>query len=229
VQRTEPRLTLVELFGAPGAGKSTLATAVARRLQLQTRHQLSAGWHRQSALRKASFIARGFATPSRMIGAARLVFGCRVRDRAGIARLFKVVAKSEWLRSQQGLVLLDQGFLQDLWSVLSGPGTRLPDPPHLSPFIRSIFPHAKTTIFFVQVDTETAFGRITARSNGHSRLDALPHAELRASIDQSADLPLAIANGAKAAGLRVVTLDGSEQIETLADQVVFALPASATR
>src|SRR4051794_12521327 len=100
MQRTEPRLTLVEFFGAPGAGKSTLATAVARRLQVQTRHQLSASWHRQSALRKASFIARAFAIPRKTIGAARLAFACRVRDRGSLARLIRVIAKSEWLRSQ---------------------------------------------------------------------------------------------------------------------------------
>jgi len=98
---------------------------------------------------------------------------------------------------------------------------------HLSPFLRSIFPRANTTIVFVQLDAITAFRRIIERSHGHSRFDALHHAELRASIAQNAQLPAAIINGARAAGLRVVELDGSEQIETLVDQVVSALPASA--
>jgi hypothetical protein len=136
-----------------------------------------------------------------------------------------VIAKSEWLQSQRGLVLLDQGFLQDLWSALCVSETQLPEPAQISPFLQSVFPGANTTILFIQVNADIAFDRIARRSNGHSRLDSLPRTDLRAWIDRTAQLPLAIVNGARAAGLRVVTLDGSEGIDVLVEQALSALPA----
>lgn len=39
-------MTLVELFGAPGAGKTTLATAAIDRAEVLTRHELAAIWRR---------------------------------------------------------------------------------------------------------------------------------------------------------------------------------------
>lgn len=226
---TEQPLMLVELFGAPGAGKSTVANAVGARGQVRTRHQLSAEWHGQSVVTKARLIGLGFAKPQRLIAAVRVALGCRLRGRASIARLCRVIAKSEWLVSQRGLVLLDQGFLQDLWSVLYMGGCNAPDPAHLSSFLRSIFPEERTLILFVRVDPDTALQRITGRSEGHSRLDELPEAELRSSIERTAQMPSAIIEGATAAGLRVVTLDGSEDIDTLAQQILSLLPGTVWR
>jgi hypothetical protein len=50
--------------------------------------------------------------------------------------------------------------------------------------------------------------------------------ELQASVERAARLPSAIASAAKAAGLRVVELDGSEAIDMLAEQIFSLLPAT---
>ena len=220
---------LVELVGAPGVGKSTLAKAVCARAEVRTRHQLSADWHRQSLPSRAIYIGRGFAKPERLIAAARLAFSCRLHNRGSIGRLLRVIAKSEWLLSRSGPVLLDQGFLQDLWSILYMSGCNAPNPAHLSPFLRSVLPRDDTIIVFIAVDPNIAFERISRRSAGHSRFDGLSQVELQASIGRAAQLPSAIASAATGAGLRVVELDGSEEIGTLAEQFFSLLPASVHR
>lgn len=214
------------MVGAPGVGKSTLAKAVCARAEVCTRHQLSADWHRQSLARRAIYIGRGFAKPGRLIAAARLAFSCGLNDRGSIGRLLRVIAKSEWLSSRSGPVLLDQGFLQDLWSVLYMGGCSAPNPAHLSPFLRSVFPRGDTIVVFIAVDPNVAFERLRGRSGGHSRLDGLSQVELQASVERAARLPSAIASAAKAAGLRVVELDGSEAIDMLAEQIFSLLPAT---
>jgi hypothetical protein len=217
---------LIELVGAPGVGKSTLAKAVCARAEVRTRHQLSADWHRQSLPSRAIHIGRGFARPKRLIAAARLAFSCRLHDRGSIGRLLRVIAKSEWLSSRSGPVVLDQGFLQDLWSILYMGGCNGPNPAHLSPFLRSVLPRDDMIVVLIAVDPNTEFERIRRRSGGHSRFDGLSQLELETSIERAARLPEAIASAARRAGIEVVELDGSEGIDTLAEQIFSLLPAS---
>jgi thymidylate kinase len=219
-----PPLTLVELFGAPGAGKTTVAAAAISRLPATTRHQLAANWRRQPLARRIGYVVRGFSHAGRLSGAARLAFGCGLRNPRSLARLARVIAKAEWLRTRNGTILLDQGILQDIWSILFLSGCSEPNPSLLSPLIRSIYDGLETRIVFIDVGAQTAASRVGARKNGHSPLDGLPEGEVQNSLVRAAGLPPRIIDAAKAAGLRILALDGSEPVEALVEKLLSAVP-----
>lgn len=210
---------LVEFFGVPGAGKSTLVRAVSTRANLFTRHQLSAEWRLLPKRNQAAYIARALARGSCIAAAARLAIACRIRSRASIALLARVIAKNEWFRAQKRLVLLDQGFLQDLWSIMDMAGSTEPEPAKLSAFVRAIYSGIEVQIIFIEAEPAIAFERIKGRVDGNSRLDLMNDAELRNSLERAAQLPHRIVAGAAAAGLPVVRLDGSAPIESLVQKL----------
>jgi hypothetical protein len=214
-----PPLTLVELFGAPGAGKTTLATAATVRTQVMTRHQLSELWRRQSLASRIGHVVRAFADLARLSAATRLATGCRL-DRSNLARLARLIAKANWLGSRSSVVLLDQGFLQDLWSILYNSDREEPRAELLSPFIRSMYRGIDTRIVYIDVEPQTSASRIGGRLGGHSRLDGLPEAELHASLASAARLPARIVEAAKSAGLQIVTFDGTAAAEALVERLI---------
>jgi hypothetical protein len=137
-----------------------------------------------------------------------------------LALIARLIAKTDWLKSQRGLVLLDQGFLQDLWSILYMTGCAHPEPAAVAPFIRSIYDGVDAHIVFLDVKPQTAAARVGGRTHGHSRLDGLPEAELEASLTRAAQLPLRIVEAASAAGLQIVSLDGSKPNDALVAQLL---------
>jgi thymidylate kinase len=222
-----PPLRLVELFGAPGAGKTTLTAAVLTRMPATTRHQLAANWGQQPLASRIGFVVRGFAHSQRLSGAAKLAFGSRLRNPRMLALLARIIVKSEWLRSRNGTVLLDQGILQDLWSILYLSGCSEPKPSLLSPLIRSIYEGIDSQIVFVDIEPQTAASRIGERKNGHSPFDGLPETEIRNSLTGVAGLPTRIIDAAKAAELRIVTLDGSAPTDVLVNSLLSAMRSGA--
>lgn len=217
--RNAPPLRLIELFGTPGAGKTTLATAAAARATVITRHQLSELWRRQSLVRRIGRVLRAFADAGRLSAAVKLAVGCRL-DRSNLARLARLIAKANWLASRSGVILFDQGFLQDLWSILFNSDREEPSAELLSPFIRSMYRGIDARIVHIDVKPQTSASRIGGRLGGHSRLDGLPEAELHASLERAARLPTRIVEAAAAAGLQIVTLDGTAAAETLVERLL---------
>lgn len=219
-------VTLIELFGAPGAGKTTLSKAVAAQTKVRTRHQLSDLWKQQSLATRAAYVVRGFIQPDRIWPAAKFALRCRLHGNS-LAHLVRVIAKTEWLKSRNETVLLDQGFLQNLWSSLYASNC-MDAADVLTPLIRSIYEQMDVQIIFIEVHVETAASRIGERNYGRSRLDGLSEAERLRSLDQAAQLPQQIIDAASAAGLRIMRLDGSEPVDDLVKQVLPTIAKHAT-
>ena len=210
---------VVELFGQPGSGKTTLAYSVATGSKFVSRSSLGTAWQRQSKLVKAVYFARTLLDVRCLAHAAKFVIAAPLVRRNSLSRLFRLLIKSHWIRSQTGPLLLSEGHLQELWSILYSAGKRQPEPRQLAPLIRSIFRGVDVHIVYLDLDPQSAFDRIRGRQNGKSRLDRLAELELRQHLAAAEELPHRIVDAATMAGLRVERLDASLTIETMIDRL----------
>ena len=228
VQRTSP-LKLVELFALPGAGKSTVVQAYAEQALVTTRKDLSAQWAECSALQRLAHVGRAFGNSRRLTAAIRFAAGAHLRTRESQFRLMRLVSKTEWQGSRSGVVLLDQGFLQDIWSILLSSQSACADPTLLSNLIRSLYGGIDATIVVLEVDPETASARVSARTYGKSRFDRLAEEELGRSIEAASGLQRHILEAARLAGLQVLILDGSPPAPTVTDRLLALFPDAPRR
>lgn len=205
---------VVELLGQPGAGKTTLARATATMSESLGRAELSAAWRELPAIRKGFVLWQASRNGACMGRAMRLVFKERLLRWDSIVRLARLLVKSHWTRSQRQPLLLEEGSLQDLWSIYYSAGKMEPDAQLLAPFVRCLYQGVNARIVLLQVDPAIAFDRIRGRRDGKSRLDRLPEAELRRRLAGTAQLPHRLAEAARLAGLPVETLDVSRSFES---------------
>ena len=214
-----PQARLIELFSVPGAGKSTLVHALSYQSTLQTRESLSAAWEVLPRSSKAVRVAAALLDPRVSATAIATAFSQRLSSRESLVRLAKLVAKSRWLASQRGQFILDQGLLQDLWSIHYASGRFDPDPKALSPLLRRLYRGVDAQILFIDVDQQTAAKRIRSRSRGDSRLDGLPEAQVKASLANGARVPQAILEAARDAALPVTVIDGEAPLDNVLERM----------
>ena len=205
---------VVELLGQPGAGKTTLAHAAAKMSESLGRAELGAAWRQLPAIRKGFVLWQASRNGACLAQATKLVLGEPLLRWDSIVRLSRLLVKSHWTRSQSRPLLLEEGSLQDLWSIYYSAGKMEPDPQLLAPLVRCLYRGVNARIVLLQVEPAIAFDRIRGRQDGKSRLDPLPEAELRRRLAGTAQLPLRLADAARLAGLPVETLDVSQPLES---------------
>jgi adenylate kinase family enzyme len=227
--QSEPPLTLVELFALPGAGKSTVAEAFARQALVKTREDLSAEWANSSALERLAHVGRAFGKHRRLQAAMRLAAGGRLYTWESQSRLMRLVIKAEWLRSRSGAVVLDQGFLQDIWSIFLSGKSMSADPDLLCTLVRSLYEGIDTRIVVLDVDPTTASARVSARTHGVSRFEHMPERQRLTALEAASGLQQQIMEAARAAGLPVVVIDGSLPAAAVTDQLLALSPDRQAR
>jgi hypothetical protein len=214
-------LALIEFFSVPGAGKTTLANALALECGWLTRSQLSDLWQRRSTAAKARSIATSLAAPS--CTSAGLVFlrQLGLKSPEGVFRLGRLLAKREWIRSRQsqGHIILDQGFLQDLWSILYCTGQREVTDEPVSRLIACLYDGMDVQVVFLDLDLACAVQRISGRKSGDSRLDKLPADEVERRLRDHAWIMTLIRRSAAMAGLESLQADGTKSAAELVRQL----------
>lgn len=223
---------LIEFFGLPGAGKTTLVKTVSEKACVRTRHQISDKWNQQSLFQRGANLARSYLKLGRVADVLRFAAAARIANTDSLRRLLRLVGKTDRLRSERGTILLDQGSLQELWSILYANGSLATDPKLLSRLIRSLYDGLDASILFIDVDPQTASRRISGRSHGHSRLDGLSDGQIRDDLARAENLPRQIIEAAALAGLNVTILDGSAPVEQLVSATLAAVlegPAATAR
>ena len=214
---------VIEFFGLPGAGKSTLSQRVAwllaqRRVVVeQPTHCLDhglSGWHRR--LRKSTYAVRQLLL--RPLATGRVVRAIAGTEQASSADLattaFNCVYLSgllAYLRPRQAVVLLDQGPVQALWSIGFG-STATSWVDALGSF-GDLLP-APDLLVWVQASPGTIARRLRARAYPVSRLERR-HGAAGASLRRAADGAEEIIACMRQRGVPILHLD-TEQAASLA-------------
>lgn len=186
--RTRP--LLIEFMGLPGAGKTTLAQLVLQDLS-------AAGYHcfalsRLDApeaieKRKGGLFSKlktlcGLLFSSLLYGSiARSAFLYTLHVRpfnlGSLRRLIVLLTRLDFMRrlahSPYDIVLLDQGLLQNVWS-LSVTGEPPTDDRYLRRLLEAIHDEFSPLVVGVHVGADLATERVTTRPTMRSRFDTLP-------------------------------------------------------
>lgn len=171
-------MLLIEFLGLPGSGKTTLANAVAERLQpgagaVHTRQAALADGKPalvRHAVRARYVISSALRQPGLFIAAFRLIR----RDSQKNAREFAKVCWNMWCvlgwyvwlgRDREGIAIVDQGIMQAIWSVRLSAVRGMADWPG---FVRRL--DVIDGVVAVECDPETLAARLDARERQASRL-----------------------------------------------------------
>lgn len=217
------RVPIVELFGLPGSGKTTLTDVLAQELAVTTREGVSARWAAQSLFCKAYYIFRGLTDFRAVRAAIVIAIKTRLTSRESLFRLVRMLSKGKWHRSQPGALLMDQGFLQDIWSVLYGARAKGDVHASIAQFIAAIYRGTQPTILYLDLGPNAAASRIASRSSGSSRLDRLQVDEVRERLSAANWIPEQILMAAVEGGLRVKTLNANDTPENVAKAAMALL------
>ncbi len=186
---------IVECVGLPGSGKTTIC-------ELVTLPHGTKGAIQLRDIRLDSDLARA----SWKI----LLLCCETRpftiDR--LRRGINLVAFLRHYQHRERVILLDQGQVQKLWSILSG-ADRYPSL-RLQEVIASLRPFAPDGVIWVETPVAVAVERVGKRTHGISRYDGLSsetaHAQLSARADLLKDLAKQYCSAIKTKSYR---LDGT--------------------
>lgn len=210
---------IFELFGLPGAGKTTLTDAIGSNPEVKTRSRLSEKWGHYSFLGRAAVFLRTIADFRLALAAVRLAAAARLNRTESFSRLVRLLFIKHWFRSQSRTLLLDQGPMQGIWSALYASNCTDPDPRVIAPLLRAFYKGTDTTIILLNVETTVAARRVATRARGGSRFDALPRPEIGAHMARSISLVTALVQAARMVGLTVHELNGTEPIPVLAEEL----------
>ena len=220
-----PRARVVELFGLPGAGKTTLVRGLRLPPGAIRREELVAARKALSPGQLARLILATMQDWRWLWVLAMLAVQTPIRHREGLARLIRLAGMRTWMQQQGHLMVLDQGPLQAMWSIFFTEGRTRPPRQALVRAIRLLYADIGVVLVEIAVPPDTAANRITTREEGSSRLDGLPLGTTRRKLEACADLPAALIAAAREAGLIIHSLPGDnppgisrDAVQRLVDQ-----------
>lgn len=182
---------VLEFIGLPGAGKTAMAARLVSELRARGITYVERRTPRRPGDRTIVRRIRRVAAllRERRFTLASLRFAASVRP-LSLGRLVRALRLTGWARqfhsyatSGVDVVVLDQGPLQDVWS-LTVPSRRWNEPA-MQAIVRRLLhtPRLGRALVYVDVDVETAAERLHRRRGSRSRFDRLSPAQMRAWLD----------------------------------------------
>lgn len=196
---------IIECVGLPGAGKTTICCLVTAPHGKKGAVPVSASKIDTASLRAAWHIVL-LSLSARPISFDRLKRG------------FNLVVFLRHYRAREQTILLDQGLVQKLWSLLL-------DASHYSAarldnVLKSLQPFAPDHLLWIVTPVHVAAGRIAGRSHGNSRVDGLTPQEAETRLATTAELlDMLVARFAAATGVNVLDIDGGAPPEANAARI----------
>ncbi|WP_409413363.1 hypothetical protein [Altererythrobacter sp. MF3-039] len=207
---------LIEFFGLPGSGKSTACAHTSSKSASISREDLSNRWRKQSILRQLGWMLKGlldFRLVHAGIGLAVAIGGCNWET---ARRLLRLVILRQQMNAIHHPIILDQGSLQNLWSICIASNQHEPNVRMISRFLAHLWQGKLVSIIFIQVPADIAAARISGRFEGDSRFENLMTNEIIAELLEYEPLPALLLQAAIDAGAHIETIDGTMPVETVA-------------
>lgn len=217
---------VIEFVGLPGAGKTTVLHQVAPQLKAEKfsiaqRSEILQSWQKQSVLQKIlKLIPQSQDQWSVLLHS--LAFAAQVKPTnrqsfSKASRIFSNAKRLDAIRPDYQFVLLDQGVLQETWSV--GITGTPPAPTALRQVLSTFVKSRSIAIVYFNIDAETALQRIQARSTASSRFDQMQSDVARSRLVQYQPLLEEIVSCSRSLGVPILEVDSTRPIEEKAEKI----------
>ncbi len=214
---------IIEFLGVPGSGKSTIAGKLTEELQYLDRKSIVNEWKARSAPVKAWCIARSLLDFQMLAASIGIARGARLISRPSLGRLVRVIGKRHWVKTRHGPLLLHQGYLQDIWSILTFNDNEDVDQACVADFLSALYDGTDATLIYLDVDPQTATNRIIGRRDGNSRLDDLAEEQISRLLEKRVWVADLIYSAAVASGLSITKLNGHDEVSHVLNNARQAL------
>lgn len=217
---------VVEFVGLPGAGKTTVFHPVVSQLTaegipLVARDEILQKWQQTAWAKKVCQLMPN--NPNQwhiLLQALRLALRVKPQTRQSFAKAGKVFSNLKRIDStiryrQCPLIMLDQGLLQEIWSV--GITGHPPSTAQLMPVLTSLRQSREIAVVHFQVDIETAGDRLKNRSTQRSRFDRMRPKDSSALLSHYAPYLQDILDCVRSLDIPILSIDGSLPITTKAE------------
>lgn len=220
---------IIEFVGLPGAGKTTVFDPVASYLKSQEisvvlRSEILEEWQAQPQFKK--FLKLIPDNPNQLnILFQSLKLGTQVKpiNLTSFSKAAKVFTNAKRLDSVSlcQAILMDQGLLQEIWSIgLTGTP---PSIEHLQSSLFPLFESRKIAIVYFKIDIETALDRIQNRSTGRSRFDQISIESAKLLLLKYEPYLKDILTCAEKFGTPILEIDSERSIEEKTDKITHWL------
>jgi len=190
---------VVEFIGLPGSGKSALAHAVGRVLRErgvvvhEPTYTLAheKGETTRQAVKARQALTTLVRSPSESLSWFRTFAGSRQARRSDLIKLtinwLHLTAVVEQAKRSSGIVLLDQGLLQALWSIEYEAGTSVLDGSGLAERLASCLPE-RAALVLTEVSLATTARRLTQRPGAASRVEQASDGEAQRALARAREV-----------------------------------------
>lgn len=213
---------LIEFFGLPGSGKSTISQEVEEKLRnskynvVGRKHLFQ--WRRSLKFREKIFIF--FQAFVLSVSYPKLMFySFKIREIRQFFKLFtKIIYLNRFYKSvEPSIMIFDQWLMQDIWSI--NVFQDIYNSKSILKRLTPVFALAHVYIFLKISEVEVA-KRIAKRSNGNSRFDGNSMELIKNRLSGKGELFEQIHESLSfTSGSKILTYDGSKTTNFLANQI----------